>query len=235
MEESYHFRESVRGRQILPAASGGPSLHIEYENTPEDLYAFQWRAVFVSSRGRRARRNVYLVWVLAVVLFGIIPAIGADGFVFSRISFGFILVALPIGFVLQWLLERWVIKRTIRSLLKDERPDRGQLGRHRVVLGEDGLIESTAVNESRTAWAGVDRGRAERGLHLHPYLARDRARHPQACLQRSPGGRSLFPPGPEPQGGSGVSTPRVPFFEEPRRHRRTGALSSLRRCGDVVG
>jgi len=100
---------------------------------------------------------VYLIWVLAVVLFAIIPAIGSDGFAVSRISFGFILVALPIVFLLQWLLERWVIKRTIRSLLKDERPDRGQLGRHRVVLGEDGLVESTAVNESRTAWAGVDR------------------------------------------------------------------------------
>jgi hypothetical protein len=132
-------------------------LQIDYENTPEDLYAFQWRGAFDSPRGRRARRIVYLIWVLAVVLFGIVPAIGADGFAVSRISFGFILVAIPIVFLFQWCLERWVIRNVIRSLLEDERPDRGQLGRHRLILGEDGLIETTAVNESRTAWAGVDR------------------------------------------------------------------------------
>jgi YcxB-like protein len=97
------------------------------------------------------------MWLLAVVLFAIVPAIGTDGFAVSRINFGFILVAVPIVFLFQWCLERWAVRHTIRSLVRDERADRGRLGRHRVVLGEDGLIESTAVNESRTAWAGVDR------------------------------------------------------------------------------
>jgi hypothetical protein len=92
-----------------------------------------------------------------VVLFAIVPAIGADGFVISRISFGFILVATPFVFLLQWFLERLVVRHAIRSLIRDERPGRGQLGRHRLVLGEDGVVESTAVNESRTAWSGVDR------------------------------------------------------------------------------
>ena len=104
------------------------SLQIEYEITPDDLYAFQWRGVFASPRGRRARRNVYLTWLLAVVLFAIVPAIGADGFAISRISFGFILVATPIVFLFQWCLERLVVRRAIRSLLRDERPGRGQLG-----------------------------------------------------------------------------------------------------------
>ena len=40
-------------------------MEIEYELTPDDLYAFQWRAVFLSPRGRRVRRTVYLLWVLA--------------------------------------------------------------------------------------------------------------------------------------------------------------------------
>jgi len=92
-----------------------------------------------------------------VVLFAIVPAIGADGFVISRISFGFILVTTPFVFILQWCLERLVVRRAIRSLIRDERPGRGQLGRHEVVLGEDEVIESTAVNETRTAWTGVDR------------------------------------------------------------------------------
>lgn len=92
-----------------------------------------------------------------MVLFAIVPAIGAGGFAISRINFGFILVGIPIVFLFQWCLERWGIRHVIRSLIRDERPGRGRLGRHRVVLGEDGVIESTVVNQSRTAWPGVDR------------------------------------------------------------------------------
>ena len=136
---------------------GGPPLEVEYEITREDLYAFQWRAVFESPRSWRMRRSAYLGWVLAVVLFAIVPAISADGFTVSRVSFGFIAIAVPVAFLFQWCLERWLVRRAIRRLIQDERPDRGQLGRHRLVLGEDALSESTAVGESRTTWAGVDR------------------------------------------------------------------------------
>jgi hypothetical protein len=132
-------------------------MEVGYELTRDDLYAFQWRAVFVSPRGRRTRRTAYLLWVLAVLLFAIVPAIGADGFVISRVSFTFIVVAILIAFVFQWCLERWLIRRAILQLLKDEKPGKGLLGRHRVVLSQDGLVESTAVGESRTSWAGVDR------------------------------------------------------------------------------
>ena len=132
-------------------------MEIEYELTPDDLYAFQWRAVFLSPRGRRVRRTVYLLWVLAVLLFAIVPAIGADGFVISRVSFNFIVIAIPIVFLFQWCLERWLVRRAIRQLLEDEKPGRGQLGKHRIILSENGLTESTAVGESRTSWAGVDR------------------------------------------------------------------------------
>jgi hypothetical protein len=132
-------------------------LEVEYEITREDLYAFQWRAVFESPRGRRARRNVYLGWLLAVLLVAIVPAIGADGFTVSRVSFAFIAIGVAVAFLFQWCLERLVVRRAIRQLLKDERPDKGQLGRHRLVLNEEGISESTAVGESRTRWAGVDR------------------------------------------------------------------------------
>ena len=132
-------------------------MEVEYELTRDDLYAFQWRGVFETPRGRRARRTVYLGWLLAIVLFSIVPAIGADGFVISRVSFTFIVVAISIVFLFQWCLERWVIRRAILQLLEDEQPGKGLLGRHRVVLSQDGLIESTAVGESRSSWAGVDR------------------------------------------------------------------------------
>ena len=61
-------------------------MEVEFELTRDDLYAFQWRGVFETPRGRRARRNVYLGWLLAIVLFAIVPAIGADGFVISRVT-----------------------------------------------------------------------------------------------------------------------------------------------------
>ena len=48
-------------------------------------------------------------------------------------------------------------RRLIRQLLKDEKPGRGQVGRHKVVLSDAGVVESTDVSESRTSWAGVDR------------------------------------------------------------------------------
>jgi hypothetical protein len=132
-------------------------MEVEYELTPDDLYAFQWRAAFNSPLSRRVARRVYLGWFLALLLFSIIPAIGPDGFTISRVNFTFLLIAFPIVALAQYFLERRLMGRAILRLLKQEKPGRGQLGRHRVVLTEDGVVESTAVNESRTSWAGVDR------------------------------------------------------------------------------
>ena len=132
-------------------------MDVEYELTRDDLYAFQWRAAFGSPRGRRSRRTVYILWLVALLLFAILPAIGADGFTISRVNIGFVLIAYPIVALAQWRWERWLLRRTILGLLRDEKPDRGQLGVHRVALDEEGVLERTAVGESRTRWAGVHR------------------------------------------------------------------------------
>ena len=130
---------------------------VEYELTHDDLFAYQWRAAFTSPRARRSRRTVYLLWLVAVLLFAIVPAIGADGIMISRVSLTFIVVTFSIVALAQWFLERWLMRRAIRQLLGEERPDRGQLGKHRLVLTPEGVLESTAVGESRTSWTGVDR------------------------------------------------------------------------------
>jgi len=132
-------------------------MELEYELTRDDLYAFQWRAAFTSPRARRVRRWVYLGWLLAIVLFSILPAVGRDGFVISRVSFTFLFIAYPAVVVAQWFLERRLMRRALLRLLDEEKPGRGQLGKHRLVVNGNGLIESTAVGESRTSWAGVDR------------------------------------------------------------------------------
>jgi hypothetical protein len=134
----------------LPAA-------VEYELTRDDLYAFHWRATFHSPRGRRIRRWIYFGWLLAIALFAILPAIGPDGFTISRVSFTFIILAFPIAALGQWLYETQLMRRAIRRLVNEEKPGKGQLGQHRLTLTEAGVVESTAVNETRTSWAGVDR------------------------------------------------------------------------------
>jgi hypothetical protein len=130
---------------------------LEYELTRDDLYAFQWRAAFQSSRGRRIRRLTYVAWLVAIVLFAAVPAIGAGGFDVSRVSFTFILIAFPIVAILQWFIETRLMRRLILRLVGEEREGKGQLGKHRLALSEEGISESTAVNQSRTSWAGVHR------------------------------------------------------------------------------
>jgi YcxB-like protein len=90
--------------------------------------------------------------------------------VISRMSLTFIAIALPIVLLFQWGLDRLLIRRAILQLLKDEKPGKGQLGKHRIVLSGDGLVESTAVGESRTSWAGVDRIEQDRD-HLFIYVS----------------------------------------------------------------
>jgi hypothetical protein len=90
-------------------------MEVEYELTPDDLYAFQWRAAFDSPLGRRTARKVYLGWFLALLLFSIVPAIGPDGFVLSRINFTFLLVAFPIVILAQHFLGRWLMRRARTS------------------------------------------------------------------------------------------------------------------------
>lgn len=132
-------------------------MEVEYEITRDDMFAFQWRAAFTSPSARRRRWKVYATWFLALLLFASVPAIGADGFVPSRIDFTFLLIAFPFVAFLQWLLERRLMRGAILRLVGQERPEGGQLGRHRVELSDGGLLERTAVGESRTSWAGVDR------------------------------------------------------------------------------
>jgi len=132
-------------------------MEIEYEITPDDLFAFQWRAAYRSPVAKRARRKVYLYLFLALLLFSLLPAIGYDGFVIARANFTLVAVAFPVVALMTWRLDRRQTRRAILELLREEKPGKGQLGRHKLGLGEAGLVESTAVGESRTSWEGVDR------------------------------------------------------------------------------
>jgi hypothetical protein len=132
-------------------------MEIEYELTADDLYAFQWRAAHKSPTIRRARRNVYMLLFVAFFLMALVPAIGADGFDISRFGFVFFIVGYAVVAGLTWLFEKRGTRSTILELVGKEKPEKGQLGKHKLSLSDDGLSESTVVGEQRTSWAGVDR------------------------------------------------------------------------------
>ena len=132
-------------------------MEVEYELTHDDFYAFQWRGLYRSASARRARYKSYVYWFLGLFLFSILFSFGPDGFVISLGNLSFLALTFPTVVLVSFYLERRMARRFILQLLKKERPDRGRLGRHKVAITEGGIVESTAVGESRTSWAGVDR------------------------------------------------------------------------------
>ena len=132
-------------------------MEVEYELTADDLYAFQWRATQRSASVRRMRRKVYIWLFVAVLLVSIVPAIGRDGFVISRVSWFFLFTFFPLVAGLSWVFERRGTRSAIREFVEKEKPDKGQIGKHTLVLSDDGLTESTVVGEQRTSWVGIDR------------------------------------------------------------------------------
>jgi len=152
-------------------------MEVEYQITSDDLYAYQWRAAYRSPIGRRTRRKACLYMFLTLLLVALLPAIGQDGFVIARMNYLFLLTTFSLVVFLYWLLERRLVRRAILEQLKQEKPHRGQLGIHKIVLSESGLVETTVVGKSRTLWAGVDR--AEQRLHLHLHVTHRCAHDPK--------------------------------------------------------
>jgi hypothetical protein len=132
-------------------------MEVNYELTPDDLYAFQLRGLQKSPIARRSRRNMYIGILVALVILTIVPAIGSDGFVISRVSIGFLVIPFVIVVSLTWLIEKRMTRKAILQIVKQEKSEKGQLGRHTVKLEETAVVESTAVGEQRISWAGIDR------------------------------------------------------------------------------
>jgi hypothetical protein len=145
-------------------------VHVEYHLTPDDLYAYHWRAYFKSSVLKRSRWKPAAILFVAFGLTAIVPAIGPNGIRWGLVSWPFLLVAFPIALFLYFVVERSMVKRAIRRLVAREKPDRGQLGRHTIRLLEDGFQEATAVGECRTYWAGIDRVEQDDG-YIYVYTA----------------------------------------------------------------
>jgi len=72
-------------------------------------------------------------------------------------SLGFFVYFFALIAALTWFFEKRMTRHGILEVMKEEKPEKGRLGTHKLKLDETGLVESTAVGESRTLWGGVDR------------------------------------------------------------------------------
>ena len=132
-------------------------MEVEYQLTPDDIFHFQWRASRMSSFAKRGRFKNYLFLFLCFVGFTVLPAIDSEGFHLSYVNLTWIAVVFPILILILVFLERRGTRRAIHELVKEEKPNQGQLGVHKITLNESGVVERTVVGESHTTWAGVHR------------------------------------------------------------------------------
>lgn len=133
-------------------------MEIEYELTRDDIYAFHWRANYTSPSARRTRLKVFVYVFLALLVFMVVPAIlSGDGFNISLVSLMLLVVPFLITVFFGWIFLKRQMRREILKLVQEEKPDRGQLGSHKISLTETELVETTHVGQSLTKWAGVDR------------------------------------------------------------------------------
>jgi hypothetical protein len=127
-------------------------IDISYDITRTDLFAFQMRASTKSPLARRMLRETWITYAVVVVVMAFLTTpwkslVALGGFaVFCIVFIG--------GGV--WFY-RYSRKKLIAEYVRDETPEKGQLGWHRLQADQNGLTETTAVGESRVSWEGVQR------------------------------------------------------------------------------
>lgn len=139
-----------------PAASD--SVRIRYENTLADAVAFNEFHLRASPHMQRSIR--WNTWALptAALCVAVVVAIrreSVEWLVWGAL-FGFLYVL-----IYRWLNAR-VIRRTIHALVNEGRNDT-VLCEHELVVGAEGLVERTAVSESKTAWSAIHRVESSEG------------------------------------------------------------------------
>ena len=125
---------------------------VEYELTPDDLFAFQLYATKHSRTAKRLNRYTYMAYGGAILLLALLSMPW-----FSLIALAGFIVSLVTFIALAYWSTGFLTRRAIRDYVSQEIPEKGQLGKHRIRLDEHGITESTAVGESRVSWAGIDR------------------------------------------------------------------------------
>jgi YcxB-like protein len=126
-------------------------MEINYELEPRDIIAFQKHAYKTSATNRNIRWHMY-------ILFGAIAAYFTlfDSFYSLITRLIWFLMSIGLYLLCFWfwnsVINAYAFKKSI-----PEGTDNGVLGHHKIVLSENGLLETTNVNETSHSWKGVDR------------------------------------------------------------------------------
>src|SRR5215212_12127997 len=98
-------------------------MDVEYQLTPDDLYAFQWRAAYVSPKSRRARRISYLYLFIPFLIMALLPMIGPEPRApVVWVSVAMLAMVFPIVAVAYAIIYRRLLQRAILKLVAAERP-----------------------------------------------------------------------------------------------------------------
>ena len=127
-------------------------IEVEYELTREDLFHFQKRASTATPVARRMIRRIRVSYVVSILVVAVLMQPWLSWIAFSGFAI-FCLVFVVGGF----LWHRHTSRQLITEYVDDNTPEKGTLGRHRIVVDDSGLAESTAVGEERVRWPGVYR------------------------------------------------------------------------------
>jgi hypothetical protein len=129
-------------------------MRLRYENTMEDLLAFQ--AYHIAHSPTMKRMQVGNRWGGALVIFGLTLWIAKldtgnmfAGLIGAGVGAGVYALIYPL------LVRRSIRRRTLK--LYAEGQNKGFLGEHELEVADDGLIGRSPYSESKIAWGTVER------------------------------------------------------------------------------
>jgi magnesium-transporting ATPase (P-type) len=129
-------------------------LQVEYENTIEDLVAFNEH----DTRRSATVRRLLLGFVLAVLALSALSLLqlrhqdgGLDG-----VSLAVTFVPIALVVVLAFLVLPGLVRVAARQRLREGRCD-ALVGPRTLTLEDDGIVERSRTGETRTSWPAVER------------------------------------------------------------------------------
>lgn len=127
-------------------------MEIKYSLTEEDYLTFN---LFHIKNSKTAKRSLdiqrFLTPVIFIALSYILSKLGNLSFLGLLISF-LIVSILWIIFYPKYFYS--YVSRHTKKMIKEGKND-GLLGEHRMVLSEEGIVDSTSNGETKVAWSGI--------------------------------------------------------------------------------
>ena len=147
------------------------TFEVNYEINADDVLAFSRHNCRSSRTMRRLRVGGY-TFITLLLLFGDIVQLWVRRFLpweYLLPVVGRQVLELVLFVGIYYLALRWVVKFTASNLSKESR-NAGVMCKHKVVISDEALVETTDVGEQRVLWRGVDRVE-ENESHIFIYTA----------------------------------------------------------------